>query len=140
METFNWIYKDKEIIDGDTEGYSSFVYIITNLVSGRQYIGKKILQSLRKKIIKGKSKRVLTESDWKKYYGSCLELQNDVKKHGKENFKREILRFCTTKSEASYFELFYQLENHVLLKPKSFYNGYIGAKIHGSNLKNVYLE
>ena len=38
-----WLYDNKEIGDDEIEGYASFVYIITNLETGKKYIGKKIL-------------------------------------------------------------------------------------------------
>ena len=37
-----WIYKDKEVSDEDIQGYVAFVYLITNLQSGKKYIGKKL--------------------------------------------------------------------------------------------------
>ena len=73
---------------GDNYG---FVYIITNLQSGKKYIGKKFFYSIKSKVIKGKRKRQKLPSDWKTYYGSNTELQNDVKLHGTEHFKREII-------------------------------------------------
>ena len=36
-----WYYNNKEIGDDDIQGYVSFVYRITNLETGKQYIGKK---------------------------------------------------------------------------------------------------
>ena len=36
---------------------------------------------------KGKKRKVKSESDWKKYYGSCPELKEEIKKYGRENFK-----------------------------------------------------
>ena len=75
-----WIYKDKEVSDEDIQGYVAFVYLITNLQSGKKYIGKKLLTKTRTKKIKGKTrkKKVVTESDWRDYYGSNDTLKRDV--------------------------------------------------------------
>jgi hypothetical protein len=38
-----WVYK-KKIVDEISEEYIGFVYLITNVISGRRYIGKKLAQ------------------------------------------------------------------------------------------------
>jgi hypothetical protein len=50
-----WTYQSKEILD-PPEGFYGFVYIITNNLSSRQYIGKKLLYFKKTKIVKGKKK------------------------------------------------------------------------------------
>ena len=85
----SWRY-DGNIFDSDDIGdYFGFVYCITNKTTGRKYIGRKYFWSFRTP--PGKKRRVKQESDWKKYYGSCPELKEDIKKYNKENFNREIL-------------------------------------------------
>ena len=42
---------------------------------------------------RGKSRRVKSESDWKRYYGSSKELADDVATQGKISFKRDILAY-----------------------------------------------
>ena len=42
--------------------------------------------SYRKEKPKGGKRRVTSESDWKKYYGSSPELKADISTYGKENF------------------------------------------------------
>jgi len=100
-----WYYKKKEVIE-ISEDYIGFVYLITNVVSGRKYIGKKLAKfakttyktvtlkngKKKKKKIRGK-----IESDWKDYYGSSDALTADVESLGKENFTREILFYCKNK-------------------------------------------
>ena len=90
-----WLYNDKEIGDEDIEGYVSFVYRITNLETGKKYIGKKVLKTYQKKKVKGKTrkKKVEKESKWREYFGSNLNLLADVEKLGRDKFKREILKF-----------------------------------------------
>ena len=95
-----WWYENK-IFDVDlVNGYYGFCYLITNMSTSKKYIGRKYFWSFRKK--KGHTRRSKQESDWKKYYGSCPELKDDIKKFGKENFKREILSLHTTLGKTNY--------------------------------------
>ena len=66
-----WIYNGKPFLSEDIGEHYGFVYCITNVLTGRRYIGRKYFWSLRKP--RGKSRRVKSESDWKKYYGSSDE-------------------------------------------------------------------
>ena len=84
-----WRYNGS-VFDGSLIGDNwGFVYNITNLTNKRQYIGRKYFWQKRKP--KGGKRRVTSESDWRKYYGSCPELKDDIKLFGKESFSREIL-------------------------------------------------
>lgn len=133
-----WFYNG-EYIDNPGE-YVGFVYIITNQTNNRKYIGKKNFYFSKSKQVKGKKKRFKVESDWQDYYGSNKELQEDVKHLGKENFKREIVRLCTTKGEFSYFEAKYQFQYDVLLHPNEWYNGWISCRIRSSHLRHLLPE
>ena len=42
-------------------------------------------------------KLVTKESDWKTYTGSCNQLNEDIEKIGKQDFKFEILCWCKNK-------------------------------------------
>lgn len=132
-----WKYKNEEFISemiGDSYG---FVYEITDTENKMKYIGKKWFWSTRKKPpLKGKTRKriIKTESDWMKYYGSSEEVKLLVEQEGTERFAREILRLCKTKGECSYWELKYQLEYDVLLKPDEYYNSFVGAKIHRNHV------
>ena len=75
------------------------------------------------------------ESDWRTYWSSSIELQNDVKELGEENFTREILFYCQSKGNLSYIELREQILNKVLEDSTLWYNGIIQAKIHKSHVK-----
>ena len=79
-----------------------FVYRITNKINGREYLGRKYFWQKRKP--KGGKRRVTSESNWKKYYGSNDELKEDVKKHGIENFTREILSLHKTVGKTNFAE------------------------------------
>jgi hypothetical protein len=130
--SYNNLIVDSDIIDE----YVGFVYQITNLTNNRRYIGKKLLKRTKTKQVKGKKKRSLVESDWKTYYGSNKELQEDVTQVGASNFKREILRLCKTKGECNYFEAKYQFDLKVL-ESEDFYNCWIQVKVHKAHLKNI---
>lgn len=121
-----------------------FVYLITNLTNNRKYIGKKLSHftktsiktvTLKSGVKKKKKIKKQVESDWKTYWSSSLELQNDVKIHGEENFTREILFYCTSKGNLSYTEAREQFAHKVLEFPDLWYNGIISCKIHRNHVK-----
>jgi hypothetical protein len=131
-----WTYNLQPIDETELQSYVGFVYCITNLIDDRRYIGKKLFKFKKSKSIKGKKKKVLVESDWKKYWGSNKNLQEDVKELGEENFKREILLFCSSKSEMSYFEAKFQFVMGAL-ETDSFYNEYIMVRVNKNHLKKL---
>jgi hypothetical protein len=134
---FMWLYNGKEIGDDEIEGYASFVYMITNLETGKKYIGKKILKSFRRKKVKGKTRRkkVETESDWRKYFGSSGALQEDIERLGQDRFKREILRLCKTRGTASYWEAYEIMVNNAIISD-DFYNESLQCRVHRSHVKD----
>jgi len=126
-----WTYKNKTITD-IPEGIIGFVYLITNITNNRKYIGKKLTQFKRsKKPLKGRTnkRRYTVESDWKDYYGSSDELTADVELLGKDKFKREIMFWCSSKSQLSYIEAREQF-THKVLESKQWYNGHIRVRVH----------
>jgi hypothetical protein len=136
-----WYYQDTEIVDlpDDCVG---FVYLITNLISDRKYIGKKLAKfskttykTIKQKngIKKKKKIRGKIDSDWREYYGSSIELSKDIDSLGKENFKREILYICKSKSECSYVEAREQFHRQVL-ESTDYYNGHIQVRVHKSHI------
>ena len=134
----NWIYNNKEFTENEISDNYGFVYIITNLQSGKKYIGKKFFYSIKSKVIKGKRKRQKLPSDWKTYYGSNTELQNDVKILGQSMFKREIIHLCKTKGECGYLEAKEQFQRNVL-ESNDYYNTWIMVRVRKNHLKNVIL-
>lgn len=130
-----------------TEELVGFVYIITNNVTGRQYIGKKNFWSTKTSqktvVIKStglkKKKKIRTKipSDWQSYYGSNDELKKDVAELGAENFTREIIRLCTSKGEISYYEARHQFMNDVILHPDKFYNMWVFVRTHQTHVKHL---
>lgn len=131
-----WYYDDKPF-DDTPEEYQGFVYLITELDTNKKYIGKK--NFWRPKILPKNSKRTRriktrVESDWRKYYGSNKKFQLLLEQKGPDNYKREILRLCVSKGEMSYYEIKWQLELDVLLKPDEYYNAFVGCKIHRNHI------
>lgn len=123
---------------GDRKDSYGFVYKITNLKTGMYYVGKKFFYSKRvMKPLKGRTRKrhKLVESDWKFYWSSCRRLQEDMKKCGKDNFKREILIYCDSKFDCAYQEAKLQFEMGVLFDPLS-YNEIINIRLRkAKNLK-----
>lgn len=134
-----WFYNEKEFTEENIESFISFVYCITNLETNRKYIGKKTFYFLRTKIINGKRKKIKILSDWQTYYGSNKILQEEISINGINNYKREILHLCKTKSEASYLELKEQMNNNVL-ESNDYYNEYIIVKINKKHLGSLYSQ
>jgi hypothetical protein len=139
----SWFYQSKQI-DQLPEDCVGFVYIITNNTTGRKYVGKKLAKFSKTsyKIVKlknGRKKRTRIkskiDSDWQLYYGSSPELTKDIKLLGTQNFTREILYYCKSKSECSYIEAREQFARKVL-ESDDYYNGHIQVRVHGSHIKN----
>jgi hypothetical protein len=144
----NWIY-DSKIIETAPENYIGFVYLITNLVNNKKYIGKKLfcfskikykthIQKNGKKV--KKKIKTLIDSDWQEYWGSSENLHKDIQLLGKDNFTREILYFCKSKAELSYTEAREQF-NRQVLESDEYYNGIINVRVGTSlSLKQALLE
>lgn len=138
-----WLYESKQV-DVLPEDCVGFVYLITNTLTGRKYIGKKLAKFSKTtyKVVKlkngnKKKKKIRSkiDSDWQLYYGSSPELSKDIEKLGIENFSREILFYCKSKSECSYIEAREQFARKVL-ESDDYYNGHIQVRVHGSHIKN----
>ena len=140
----SWLF-ESNTIEVLPENCVGFVYLITNKLTGRKYIGKKLAKFSRttyktvklkngnkkKKKIRGK-----IESDWQTYYGSNEQLNKDVAQLGNENFTREILYYCKSKAECSYIEAREQFSRRVL-ESDDWYNGHIQVRVHGSHIRKL---
>lgn len=149
----NWTYTTESGLTGEvlkiedlpnSESAVGFVYKITNKITGTFYIGKKSLYSERKTKISNrekvatatrkKFKQVVKESDWKKYWGSCVELKEHVQAFGPNNFSREIIEVCCSKKYLGYCEIKHQIKNDVLTT--NSYNGNIMGKYFPGDMEN----
>ena len=136
MQKVNWTYQGKPL-ETLPEECVGFVYLITNITTGRMYVGKKLARFKRSRPpLKGKKnkRRHTVDSDWQDYYGSSDLLTEDVNKLGKEKFTREILHLCKSKGECNYIEAKEQFARGVL-ESDDYYNGHIRVRVHGSIIK-----
>ena len=138
----SWLFESL-VVETLPEDCAGFVYLITNNITGRKYIGKKLARFKRTtyrvvKLKNGNKKRKkikgTIDSDWQTYYGSSPELSKDIEQLGIDNFSREILYYCKTKSECSYIEAREQFSRRVL-ESDDYYNGHIQVRVHGSHIK-----
>ena len=128
MVDHHWLaYKKDEEFVPNLDKFG-FVYLITNLQSGKGYIGckqYKLYTRLKEK-----------ESDWKTYTGSSKWLNEDIQKIGKEHFKFEIIAEYKNKRSLRYYELYYQMKFNVLSSTiegtdePAYYNSRVGGKFY----------
>ena len=123
-----WIFNGYPFLSEDIDDHFGFVYCITNTLTGKRYIGRKYFFQLRKP--RGGGRRVKSESDWKKYYGSSRELTEDRKQFGNLVFKRDILSLHKSKGLTNFEETRQLFLNNVLTEAMSdgtpaFYNSNI---------------
>jgi serine/threonine protein kinase len=150
----NWLYKDKEVsIEDIAEDAVGFVYKIIHTPTGKYYIGKKLLESVRNvKIGKRELERIKSErkelklrgsvpkkkkvrkiSDWETYYSSNEWINEEVKSGKGDEFSREILQFCNSKKSLSYYEVEWMFRYDVLRDENSL-NGNISGKWYRKDL------
>ena len=109
-----WLYQGEPFTTDDIGNLFGFVYRITNIQSGKQYIGRKYFWQKRKP--KGGKRKVTSESDWKRYYGSSDDLKRDIREIGKDSFRREILSLHTTLGKVNYEETKQLFLHNVLME------------------------
>ena len=130
-----WYFQNtgEEFTENDIGDHFGFVYLITHIRTGRKYIGKKFFSKAGYKQVKGKRKKIRKNSDWMDYWGSNKELQEEVKVNGQDQYHREILHLCKTRSECSYWETFEIFVRHALMN-HSYYNAWVSCKIRKDHL------
>ena len=150
----NWLHQNIEITEEVIpEEAVGFIYMITHIPTGKYYIGKKSLESVRnvkigvrelarikeeRKLagIRGslpKKKKVRKSSDWEKYYSSNEWINEQVKEGKKDEFKREVIQFCNSKKSLSYYEVYWMFKYDVLSDENSL-NGNILGKFYSKDL------
>jgi len=123
-----WIFKGSVFDSDDIGNNYGFVYCITNNTTGKSYIGRKYFVQKRKP--RGGKRRVTSESNWRRYFGSSAELKQDIRELGEQNFRREILSIHSTSGRVNYEETRQLFLNDVLTKTltdgtPAFYNSNI---------------
>jgi hypothetical protein len=103
----HWTFRDDKTRVPQPDEYFGFVYVITNKVTTKQYIGCKQYWQMRKR-------KKHKPSNWRVYTSSSKDLNEDIDKLGKRRFKFEIIQEYKTKRGLHYYEQFYQMKHHVL--------------------------
>lgn len=132
-----WLYQGV-VLEEPIPDAIGFIYLITNNVTGKKYVGKKnFYKTIVRKPLKGqkRKRRNVVQSDWKEYWGSSEHVQADVAELGEANFTREVLTPCFSKGMLSYEELKYQVVNDVLFR-EDYYNSIIQCRIHRRHVIN----
>jgi hypothetical protein len=147
-----WLYKTNlvtEISDMPVDTYG-FIYEVLHVSTGKKYIGKKVLYFERNKKLGKKEleelrlerkekgiggrtplkKKVITESDWKTYYGSHLDIKKILNEDGPDSFKRTILEYVGNKKLLTYFECKYLFIKEVLENRDNYINDNILGKFY----------
>jgi hypothetical protein len=147
-----WIYQGRvfnDILDFPKDTYG-FIYEVTHKPTGQKYIGKKVLFFERNKRLGKKAleelrlerkaqgiggrvplkQKVITESDWKEYYGSHPTIKKLVSesKDLRKDFERKILDLVPNKKLLTYYECKHLFINDVL---ETYSHQYINDNILG---------
>ena len=130
-----WYYHNttETFKEEDIQDHLGFVYLITHISTGRKYIGKKFFTKAKTKQVKGKKKKIRVASDWETYWSSSEELKAEVLKNGEDQYTREILHLCKTRSACSYWETYEIFTRHALLSDL-YYNAWCSCKIHKAHV------
>jgi len=141
----NWEFNNIEVLSLEDMPLNTigFIYQIDNLSTGKYYIGRKTVASVKKKKLTIKEKLlpenkrktfkyVFSETPgWKKYTGSNLTLKAEVDRGDK--IKKTILCFCQSKACLTYKETEAIICSGSLLDPKS-YNDWVSCKVYKKHL------
>jgi hypothetical protein len=113
-----------------------FIYVITNKITNKKYIGKKLLVNKKKrKPLKGRvnSRRYLVESDWQTYTGSSPILNGDIEKYGKDSFDFQILSFQPSKLMLAYHETKTIIDTNAIFS-NEYYNEVLNCRFRNKKL------
>tara|TARA_B100000900_G_C20359959_1_gene625906 strand:+ start:280 stop:771 length:492 start_codon:yes stop_codon:yes gene_type:complete len=149
--TATWTHQGRVItsIKDMPEGTYGFIYEVIYKPTDVRYIGKKVLyfernKKLGKKALKllqeerakqglrGRTptkQKVITESDWKDYFGSQKEIVALAKKdNSSKSWEKRILEFVPNKKLLTYYETKHLFKNDVL---ENQYSSHINDNILG---------
>lgn len=140
-----WIYNNEPLasVPNDAQG---FVYLLTCVLTGKKYIGKKnfythkysvktvTIKSGKNKGTKKKKKtKIPIETDWRDYYGSSVEFLQYIDTIGKPNIKRQILHICDSKGMMGYLEAKEQFVRDALID-EEYMNRWIMVRVRKDHL------
>lgn len=130
MDKGHWEFQH----DFDIADWFGFIYRITELSTGKEYLGKKQFHSYCRKAVKGKKRKkmVVTENDWKKYTSSSTHINKAIEERGMSAFKFEIESLHKTRGSLVYAEVRYQVIEDVLRArmadgTRKYFNGMISG-------------
>ena len=149
--TATWVYQGRVItsIKDMPEGTYGFIYEVIYKPTDVRYIGKKVLYFERNKRLGKKAlaalreerskqglrgrvpikQKIITESDWKDYFGSQKEIVTLSKEdNAGENWEKRILEFVPNKKLLTYYETKHLFKNDVL---ENQYSAHINDNILG---------
>ena len=157
MTSPTWIHQGRMVTDISDmpEGTFGFIYETKHIPSGIKYIGKKVLffernkrlgkralEALRlerkEKGIGGRTpakQKIITESDWKDYYGSHKDILKLVKEGDVRDFSRTILQFVPTKKLLTYFECKHLFIREALETQDIYINDNVLGKFYRKDFK-----
>ena len=136
-----WLYHGLPVSQAPQDAIG-FVYLITCTWNNKKYIGKKSLKrsktSYKTVVLKSgekKRKRIKSavDSDWLDYWGSSDLVAKDRELIAPEYWTRQILHWCSSKSECNYLEAREQMDRRVLER-EDYYNNAIQMRVHGSHI------
>ena len=136
-----WFYEGKEFSEEMVGSYHSFVYLITDMQTGRMYVGRKVF-SFRRTLpaLKGmkRKRKVVTPSDWQEYWSSSEKLKALVAAcpDPAARFRREILHLCRTAQEAAYLETREIFARDALISP-DYLNDFVSCRINSIHVKTL---
>lgn len=129
-ETGHWVFPH-DFEQGDWFG---FLYRITELPTGMEYVGKKQFGRHLRVKVKGRTnkKKVTKESDWRTYTGSSIRLNEAIKINGIDKYRFEIISLHKTRASLVYAEVRLQIIEEVLRSKlpdgsRKYYNGLIAS-------------
>lgn len=134
-----WTFKGKEFESEMIGKAESFIYLLTELDTGRIYVGKKSFKMTKYKQVNKVKKGYKTESEWKEYYSSSDYIKDKVAKGGAKNYKREILVLCGKKGVANYVEGLLQTDFRMLEDKEKFINGNIQLRVASSHVNKKHV-
>ena len=141
----SWINTNGEIISDISDfpdNTFGFVYRVVHKLTGKAYIGKKVLYFQRKVKLTQKDlkmyegvvgrkpsyKLAIKESNWKDYWGSNKLLKEVMDLEPIDNFERHIIKTAPNKKLLTYYETKYQFVYQVLENPNEYFNDNILGK------------